>query len=126
MDAEGSLTAAIAYGGLAAAICGLIFFGFAALLSFSAGLVVVALFSGRIVGLSVRTGAREGVSPATRTSAAILLTLAALTLALLATWGVARLIGGVLGLPDYLLETLGGVVPLSYIVATLGAWWGTG
>ncbi len=123
---DGSVGVGIAYGALAGLLCALIFVGAAALLAFSAGLVVIALFSGRIVGLSVRTGARDAVSPAARTVAAILLTLLALTLALIATWAVARLTGGVLDLPTYLLDTLGPVVPLCYVLATLGAWWGAG
>lgn len=120
----GSLTQAIAFGLVAAAVCGLILFGFAALASFSAGLVVVALFLGRIVGLSVRSGAGRQVSPAARASAAILLSLGAVTVALIATWAFSRLVGGVLGLPEYFAETLGPLVPLVYMLATVGAWWG--
>ena len=121
----GSTTEAVVYGLVAAALCALLLFVFAALLAFSAGLVVVAFFAGRIVGLSVRSGARSGLPPATRTSVAIVLSLAAITVAMVATWVFARLTGGVLGLGDYLGETLGPIVPLQYMVATLGAWWGS-
>jgi hypothetical protein len=123
-DAAGSLTQAVAFGLVAAVVCCLILFGFAALASFSAGLVVVALFLGRIVGLSVRSGAGTRVSSAARASAAILLSLGAVTVALVATWAFSRLVGGILGLPEYLGETLGPIVPLAYMLATLGAWWG--
>ncbi len=119
----GSVSEGIAYGLVAGAICALILFSFAALLSFSAGLVVVAFFLGRIVGLSVRAGARESFSSATRTSVAVLISLGAVTVALVATWVFARQTGGVLGPWEYLTETLGPIVPLQYMVATLAAWW---
>jgi hypothetical protein len=101
-----------------------ILFVFAGPLSFSAGLVVVALFVGRIVGLSTRAGGAR-VEPAARTSVAVVVSLVAVTLGLLAAWASAVAAGGSLGPLDYLNETLGPLVPLQYIVATLAAWWST-
>ena len=140
-QARDSATQAIAYGLVAALACGLLLFGFAALLSFSAGLVVIAFFLGRIVGLSVVSGAqaavpsaarpRAGSAPApraelsgpARTVVAVVLSVLAISGALVATWLYGRSTGGVLGLGDYLAQTLGPIAPLEYIVATLAAWW---
>lgn len=136
-----SATQAIAYGLVAALVCGLLLFAFGALLSFSAGLVVVAFFLGRIVGLSVVSGAQAAVPPparrrgdslpapraelsgAARTVIGVVLSVLAISGALVATWLYARSTGGVLGLGDYLAQTLGPIAPLEYIVATLAAWW---
>jgi len=112
-----------AYGVVAAVLTGILLWVFAAILAFSAGLVVVAFFLGRIVGLSVRSGAGDELSSAARTSISVLLSIAAITIAMVATWLFAGLSGGVLGPGEYLGETLGPIVPLQYIVATLAAWW---
>jgi hypothetical protein len=101
-----------------------VLFVFAGPLSFSAGLVVVALFVGRIVGQATRAGG-AGVEPAARTSVAIVVSLVAITVGLLGAWGAAVAEGGSLGPVDYLAATLGPLVPLQYIVATLAAWWST-
>jgi len=139
-QARDRATQALAYGLVAALACGLLLFGFAALLSFSAGLVVIAFFLGRIVGLSVVSGAqaaipsarprtvsapapRGGLSGPARTVIAVVLSVLAISGALAATWLYARSTGGVLGFGDYLAQTLGPIVPLEYIVATLAAWW---
>lgn len=122
----GSRGAGLAYGGLAAGVLALVLFLAAAVFAFSASLVVIALFGGRIVGLSVRSGTLGASTPVGRTATALLLTLLALTLALVATWAAARLAGGVLDAPTYLLDTLGPVVPLAYLLGALGAWWGAG
>ncbi len=134
-------TQAIAYGLVAALACGLLLFGFAALLSFSAGLVIIALFLGRIVGLSVVSGAqaavpsaaspraasgpapRAGLSGPARTVVAVVLSVLAISGALVATWLYARSTGGVLPFGDYLAQTLGPIAPLEYVVAPLAAWW---
>ena len=118
-------TQALAYGLVATALCAALLFALAAFLAFSAGLLIVAFFLGRIVGLSVRSGADDGLSPAARTNAAILLSLAGITIALVATWLFSRATGGVLGPVEYLADTLGPIVPLLYMIATLAAWWGS-
>jgi hypothetical protein len=122
----GSPGAGLAYGGLAAGALTLVLFVAATAFAFSASLIVIALFGGRIVGLSVLTGMRGPRPQTTRSAIAILFTLVALTVALVATWAAARLTGGVLDLPTYLFDTLGAVVPLSYLLGALGAWWGAG
>ncbi len=120
----GSLARALGHGLVAAAACGLVLFVCAAILAFSAGLLVVALFLGRVVGLSLRSGG-GGLSPAVRAGWATLLSLVAVTVALLATWSFSRASGGVLGPIDYLAETLGAIVPLLYLLAAPAAWWGS-
>jgi hypothetical protein len=122
-DAPGPAMRAAAYGLVAAGLTGLLLWVFAAILAFSAGLLVVAFFLGRIVGLSVRSGAGDGLSSAARSSISILWSIGAITVAMVATWLFAGLGGGVLGLGDYLAETLGPIVPLQYMIATLAAWW---
>ncbi len=120
----GSRADGLVRGGLAATGLAVVLFLAATVPAFSAGLVVITFFGGRIVGLSVVGGTRAAVAPRTRALIAIALTLGALVAALAATWAFARLIGGVLDLPTYLLDTLGPVVPLSVAVGALGAWWG--
>jgi hypothetical protein len=122
-DAPGPAMRAVAYGLVAAVLTGFLLWVFAAILAFSAGLLVVAFFLGRIVGLSVRTGAGDGLSSAARTSVSILWSIGAITAAMVATWLFAGLSGGVLGLGEYLVETLGPIVPLQYMIATVAAWW---
>lgn len=116
-----SLTPTIVNAATAGLLGAVILFVFAGPLSFSAGLVVVALFVGRIVGLAARTGGV--VEPAARTSVAIVVSLLAVSVGLLSAWAMAAASGGSLGPVDFLLQTLGPIVPLQYIVATLAAWW---
>lgn len=114
---------AVAFGLVAAVLTGLLLWVFAAILAFSAGLLVVAFFLGRIIGLSVRSGAGDGLPSAARTSISVLWSIGAITVAMVATWLFAGLSGGVLGLGAYLVETLGPIVPLQYMIATVAAWW---
>lgn len=55
---------------------------------------------------------------------AIGLSIAAVVIADIATWLIARQEGGTLGLLDYLLTTFGPFVPGEAVLAALGAWWG--
>jgi hypothetical protein len=122
--AEGSPTRAIAMGIVAAIIGVVIFLILAIVYTFTAGLVVVAVFTGRFIGLFVRAGAGGSLGPPARTLISIVIFLVALSLASLTTWLVAGLEGGVLPLIDYLEQTYGTpIVALEFMLGTLMAWW---
>ncbi len=93
-------------------------------LSVSPGLIVVALFMARFVGLFVRAGAAGSVSSPARVSVAVAIFLAAIAVANVATWLWARHEGGVLGLTAFLDETYGSpLLALEAMLGTLAAWW---
>ena len=96
---------------------------FAGPLSFSAGLVVIAVFAGRLIGLVTRTAGGPAVSSDARVVMALLITIGWFVVAQVAVWVYARAEGGGLGLLDYLAQTFGPLVPLQLIVAVLVAWW---
>src|SRR5258706_1806563 len=122
-EPTGSLERPIAFA-IPAALIGLaVYVGFAGPLAFSAGLVVVAIFAGRTIGLAARAGAGQAVPSDQRMRLAVGIALAWFVLAHLAVWLYARNEGGVLPILDYLLETFGLIVPLSGIAAVLAAWW---
>jgi hypothetical protein len=111
--------------GVVGAIVGFaVFLILAILFSFTAGLLVVAMFTGRFVGLFVRAGAAGSLSSATRTVVALVIFLVGMTLALVVTWLVAGLQGGVLPFGDFLDETYGTpLIALEYMLGTLMTWW---
>ncbi len=110
--------------GLVGALIGVsILVVFGAVFSYSVGLLVVAFFLGRIVGYTVRAGALDSLSSATRVSVSILIVLAGLTIAQLAIWVWSRIQGGSLDPWPFLLDTYGPLLPLEYMTATLTAWW---
>jgi hypothetical protein len=120
----GSRTRAIAMGIVAAIIGVGIFLVLAIVYTFTAGLVIVAVFTGRFIGLFVRAGAGGSLGPPARTLVSIVIFLVSLSLATLATWLVAGLEGGVLPLGDYLEQTYGTpIVALEFMLGTLMAWW---
>ncbi|MGZ8528155.1 MAG: hypothetical protein ACXWWR_05115 [Candidatus Limnocylindrales bacterium] len=122
--AAGSPTRAIGMG-IVGAIVGVVAFLILAIAyTYTAGLVVVAIFTGRFVGLFVRAGAAGSLAPPARALVAIVIFLAALTVAILTTWLVAGLEGGVLPLDDYLEQAYGTpIVALEFMLGTLMAWW---
>jgi hypothetical protein len=123
VDPSGSPARAVVSGGIAAAIAALVVFIFAGPLSFSAGLVVIAVFAGRLIGLVTKTAAGPAVSSDARVVIALLLTIASFIVGQISVWLYARAEGGNLELLDYLGQTFGPLVPLQLIVAVLIAWW---
>jgi hypothetical protein len=121
--AEPSAGRAVSFGVIGTVIGAVLLVLFGGVLAFHPGLVVVAFFLGRIVGLLVRVGAGNTMSPAARNSLAIVLSLLGIAAAQLGIWVYALYEGGTLPLIEYLLQTYGGLVPLQAMVATGAAWW---
>ena len=119
----GSIGRAIALGLGGGAIVAVILVVAAEFAAFTAGLIVIAYFLGRIVGTLVKVGAGPGVSATVRESIAILISLACLAAAHVGMWLLAQALGGVLSLPQYLYDTFGPLVPLEFMIATFAAWW---
>lgn len=100
-----------------------------AILASLAGLLFVAGVTGAAAGLVLARAAVPGDAAApvgrrTVTWLAIGLVLAAIVVADLATWVVARGEGGVLGPLDYLWTTFGPFIPGELVLGALGAAWG--
>ncbi len=114
---------AIGIGVFAAVIPAGILVVMAWLFGFTSGLVVAAIFLGRIVGLSVRGAPKSGLTSDARTLVAIVITLASLGVSQVAIWLLALREGGVLPIVDYLAQTYGPVVPLEAMLGTIAAWW---
>ena len=107
-----------------AAIGTTIFFVLAVWFSFSAGLLIVAIFTGRFIGLFVRAGAAGSLSSPARAAVSMLIFLVALTVAIAATWLAAGLEGGVLPIGAYLDQAYGiPLISLEFMLGTLMAWW---
>ena len=106
----------------------LVFVG--SVLASTAGLLFVSGLAGGGIGLVLARAAapREDTRVATprRTVSllAVALALGAVSLAATATWLIAGLEGGTLGLVEYLLATFGPFVPAEAVIASLAAWWG--
>lgn len=107
----------------AAVIALIVYVAFAGPLAFSAGLVIVGIFAGRVIGLSAKAGGGGAVTSDQAVSTALVVTLAWFVASQAATWLYARNEGGVLGPLDYLLQTFGPVVPLVAIASVVAAWW---
>jgi len=111
-------------GVVGAAIGTAIYLVLAIVFSFSAGLIVVAIFTGRFIGLFVRAGAAGTLSSAARVTLSVIIFLAAMTVAIVGTWLAAGLQGGVLPLGEYLDDAYGTpLISLEYMLGTLLAWW---
>lgn len=120
----GSPARAVAMGIVGAAIGVAVFLVLAIGFSFSAGLLVVSVFTGRFIGLFVRAGAAGTISSPARVVVAVLVFLVAQTAAILVTWVWSQLEGGDLGLPDYLDQAYGTpLIALEFMLGTLTAWW---
>lgn len=111
--------------GVVGAVVGLVaFLALAIPFSFTAGLVVVAIFMARLVGLLVRAGAAGSLSSPARVVAAVVIVLGGLAVANVALWLWALSEGGVLPLPRYLDEAYGTpLIALQFMLGTLTAWW---
>ncbi len=92
-------------------------------LSFTAGLLVVAVFTGRMIGLLTRAGADGRVSSAARSAIAGTIFLVALSLALGATWLWSHAEGGDLAIGDYLDQAYGlPLIGLEFVLGALVTW----
>jgi hypothetical protein len=121
---SGSPGRAIALGAVGAVVGVVIFLVLAIGFSFTAGLLVVAIFIGRFVGLFVRSGAGATLSSAARVVAAVGIFLVALLVALVAIWLWSRTEGGDLALLDYLDQVYGTpLIALEFMLGTLMTWW---
>ncbi len=120
----GSPTRAVQMGILGAAVGIAVFLILAIGFSFSAGLLIVAIFTGRFIGLFVRAGAAGTLSSPARALISIVIFLVALGAAVVVTWLWSRVEGGDLGLADYLDQVYGiPLVALEFMLGTLMAWW---
>ena len=124
VPAGGSPTRAIAMGIVGAIIGVVIFLILAIGYTYTAGLVVVAVFTGRFIGLFVRAGAAGSLASPARALVSIVIFLVAQSTSLLVTWLAAGSEGGVLPLGDYLEQAYGTpIVALEFMLGTLMAWW---
>ena len=93
-----------------------------AILTMTAGLVVVAAVVGWGVALALRFGVGSRLAGPRRAALAVVITLLAIVAAQLGLWQYAQLEGGVLGPLDYLWEVFGVLVPIEIVVAIGLAW----
>jgi len=120
----GSPVQAIAMGAVGAAIGGVVYLVLAIGFRFTAGLLVVALFIGRFVGLFVRAGAGQSLSSPARVVVAVVVFLVAMAAAIVSTWLWSHAEGGNLSLGDYLDQVYGlPLIALEFMGGTLMAWW---
>jgi hypothetical protein len=94
----------------------------AVVFTFTAGLVVVAVFLGRLTAVGVMAGDGGRSTPGLRRALAVGLSLGAVALAQVLLWLWAGVEGGSLGLVDYLVETYGPLIPLQFLLAGGAAW----
>lgn len=124
VESIGSPERAVLMGVVGAAIGVAVFLVLAIGFSYSAGLLIVSVFTGRFIGLFVRAGAAGTVSSPARVVIAVLVFLVAQTAAILVTWLWSHAEGGDLGLPDYLDQAYGTpLIALEFMLGTLMAWW---
>jgi len=100
-----------------------------AVLASTAGLLFAAGITGAAIGLvlaraAVPLGEASPVPRGRVARIAVGLSLAAVLIASLAAWVIARGEGGVLGPIDYLLTTFGPFIPAEAAIAAVAAWWG--
>ena len=120
----GSAGRAVAMGAVGAVIGVTVYLILAIGFSFAAGLLVVAVFTARFIGLFVRAGAGTSLSSAARVLATVAVFLIATTIAILITWLWSHVEGGDLGLADYLDQVYGTpLIALEFMLGTLVAWW---
>jgi hypothetical protein len=92
---------------------------------FQAGLVIIALFLGRLTAVGVTSGAGGAGSREVRQAIAISLSVGAIAAAQVVLWLWAGVEGGTLGLFEYLAQTYSIVVPLQLLFAGGAAWLST-
>lgn len=92
--------------------------------SFTAGLLVVAIFTGRFIGLFVRAAAGSSLSSAGRVLVSVTIFLVATTVAVVVTWLWSHVEGGDLGIAAYLDQVYGTpLIAMEFMLGTLVAWW---
>jgi hypothetical protein len=119
----GSAGRGIVLGALVAAFVGAILVILGGAFSFTAGLVVVALFLGSLTATAVKAGAGSSLSPSGRASIAVVIALLARARAQVGHWGWAWADGGRLGLFEFLGQVFGLLVPIEFTLAAAAAWW---
>ena len=92
------------------------------LLTITDGLLVVAGFTGLAVAIALRWGAGGELSRRRRMVLAVGLAVGAVALGQLGLWQYALIEGGVLGLPDYLGQVYGPLMPVEFATAGVVAW----
>jgi hypothetical protein len=92
---------------------------------YTAGLIIVAGFLGRLTAVGVTSGAADAGTSAKRLALSVGISLIAIAAAQVGLWLGAGLQGGVLGLTDYLDEVYGALVPLQFLLAGGIAWLST-
>lgn len=112
----------LAIGGGVAAFCAAIIAVLGGAFTFTAGLIVVAFFLGRLTAIGVDAGAGDSLGRSGRLTMAVTVSLAAVAAAQVALWIWAYLEGGRLGLIDFLDQTYGPLVPLQFLLAGGAAW----
>lgn len=123
-DAGGgpSLARGALIGGLVALFLAGVLVVLGGLFTFTAGLIVVAVFLGRLTAVGVNAGAGDAGSPAARLAIAVGLSVAGVALAQVGLWLWAGFEGGSLGLLDFLAQVYGALVPLQLLLAGGTAW----
>src|SRR5262249_27684465 len=101
----GSIARSAAFAATAAVIAMIVYVVFAGPLAFSAGLVIIAIFAGRVIGQTAKVGAGTALTSDQRVVIALVVTIAWFVVTQIAVWLFARSEGGVLAPVDYLLET---------------------
>ena len=121
-DDEPSETRGLVLAALVAAFCAAILIILGGAFGFTAGLIVVAFFTGRLTAIGMILGAGPTVSTARRMGASIAISLVAVLIAQLGLWAWAIAEGGVLGPVDFLAQTYGVLVLLELLLAGGAAW----
>jgi hypothetical protein len=120
--ARGSVARGIAFGGLAAVVGAVTITVSGGILAMTAGLLVIAAGLGWAVAIVLQLDP-VAVTNRRRRWLAVVLASVGVALGQVGLWLLARQEGGVLGLPEYLAEVFGILVPLQLVVAAAVAWW---
>ncbi len=124
-DAEGdepSLARGALIGGVVALFLAAVLVVLGSMFTFTAGLIVVAVFLGRLTAVGVNAGASDAGSAATRRALAVGISLAGIAVAQVGLWLWAGFEGGTLGLVGFLADVYQALVPLQFLLAAGTAW----
>jgi hypothetical protein len=122
VDPAASVARGVAYAVVAAIAGAAVTVVLGGIVTLTAGLVGVAIATGWAVAAGLRFGADGHVAGGRRVGLAVGIALGAVALGQLGLWLYARTEGGVLPLPEYLLEVFGILVPAQAVAAGLAAW----